>query len=69
MNKLNPCPICGKKVEIIEGYYDRPFYWIGCKNCRTEFMAHELDDISMTKQDCIDDWNNGKLPPFKEDAE
>ena len=61
MNSLNPCPVCGKKVEIFESYYDRPFFWIVCKKCKNEFMAEELDDISMTKQDCIDDWNSYKL--------
>ena len=66
MDELKPCPFCGGKAEIVEGYYDSFIdgYAVMCRNCCLIFGAHgSLGEaykwmcIYESKEEAIDAWN------------
>ena len=62
MDKLKPCPFCGKDSTIHESCSDSMFHWfVMCEGCGT------ASDVYINKSQAIKAWNTRKEEPSNEE--
>lgn len=55
MKNLEPCDICGGRMEIVK----RGLWWIECQACGRKTICAPPD--TEAREVCIKRWNSGKL--------